>query len=65
MELSSISPETLTVPLQPDISQFVKDIDFQVDLIVVFYMVNFLLLFSMSTLPKGVASLSFLHLGLM
>jgi len=29
VELSSVSPETLTVPLQPDISQFVKDIDFQ------------------------------------
>ena len=30
VELSSVGPETLTVPLQPDISQFVKDIDFQV-----------------------------------
>ena len=30
VELSSVEPETLTVPIQPDISQFVKDIDFQV-----------------------------------
>lgn len=29
VELSSVEPETLTVPIQPDISQFVKDIDFQ------------------------------------
>ena len=31
VELSSVEPETLTVPIQPDISQFVKDIDFQVN----------------------------------
>ena len=31
VELSSVEQETLTVPIQPDISQFVKDIDFQVN----------------------------------
>ena len=42
MELSSVGPETLTVPpIQPDISQFVKDIDFQVLFADFFHFVDF------------------------
>ena len=54
MELSSVGPETLTVPLQPDISQFVKDIDFQVKMMVIVTMVMVVVMMMISQFVKDI-----------